>query len=135
VTPLGEGQASDNCKCLNQPIQCYDLYPMPELLMVITTVPDRAIGLSLSNGLLEQKLIACAQLLPALTSIYEWQGKVCEATEHLLFLKTTKDKYQQVETYLQAQHPYDEPEIIALPIVLASAGYGQWIESIVQGES
>lgn len=103
-----------------------------QLLMIVSTVPDRAIGLLLSRGLLHQKLIACAQILPPMTSIYEWQGEVCEATEHLLLCKTTVDKYPQVEAYLQEHHPYEEPQIIALPIALASAGYRQWIESIVQ---
>jgi len=99
----------------------------PNLMLITTTLPSQTTALELAEQLVCQKLVACAQVLPAMTSIYVWQGELCQDSEHLLLLKTTADNFTQVEGYLKAHHPYSEPQITAIPITHASQGYAQWV--------
>jgi len=99
----------------------------PSLILVTTTLPSQPPALELAQQLVSQKLVACGQVLPAMTSIYVWQGQMCQDIEHLLLLKTTADKFSKVEAYLREHHPYSEPQITAIPIAYASQGYRQWV--------
>jgi periplasmic divalent cation tolerance protein len=96
------------------------------LWIVLTTLPDREAAINLGRSLVQLKLVACAQILPAMTSIYEWEGKICEETEYLLLLKTPKSKYAELEKELRSLHPYAEPEILGLEAAAVSATYLQW---------
>ncbi len=99
----------------------------PALILISTTLPNQQSAIELAQKLVSQRLVACAQVLPAMTSVYVWQGQLCEETEHLLLLKTTADNFPQVATYLQQNHPYTEPQITGIPISHASQGYRQWV--------
>ena len=98
-------------------------------LVVFCTCPDLATAESIAETLVNEQLAACVNLLPALTSIYRWQGQVQRDTECLLLIKTHSMVYPQLEARILALHPYQVPEIIALPIQAGSAIYLDWIIS------
>lgn len=98
-------------------------------LLVLNTCPDREIAEKIARALVEQNLAACINILPGLTSVYRWEGQIETTQEHLLIIKTHSDRYQAVETYLRNNHPYELPEIIAVPIERGLTDYLQWIDS------
>lgn len=100
-----------------------------DALIVLTTVERAEDGARLARLLVEQKLAGCVQMLPPMTSIYRWQGRVEEASEVLLLIKTTRAVYDQLEAALKELHPYQTPEIIALPAAGGSADYLAWLTS------
>lgn len=99
----------------------------------MTTVADRSQALALADQVVRERLVACAQMLPPITSIYSWQGEIEQAEEFLLLLKTPADRYPDLEHRLHQIHPYDEPEILALPATQVSATYLDW--AVVQTRS
>lgn len=100
---------------------------MEQALLVITNLPDAALAHALARQLVEQKLAACVNNLPGVKSVYRWQGAIEEAHETCLLIKTTQMAYPQLEAAIKAAHPYDLPEIIALPIVAGWPAYLDWI--------
>ncbi|MEW8284582.1 MAG: divalent-cation tolerance protein CutA [Candidatus Thiodiazotropha endolucinida] len=105
--------------------------PTP-LLLILCTAPDRETALKLSRSLLEQRLAACVNLSPPVTSVYHWQGRLEESEEILLLIKTTKQQYSNVEATLRAQHPYELPEIIAVPVEQGLDDYIDWVERCIK---
>lgn len=100
---------------------------MSNHLLVLSTLPSQELAEQLATQLVEQQLAACINILPSMTSIYKWQGKLEQGSEHLLMIKTTKDRYSALADYIHKQHPYELPEIIALPIEQGLPEYLQWI--------
>lgn len=98
------------------------------LLLILCTVPDRQTALALSKSLVEQGLAACVNVTTPVTSIYQWQGELEQSEEILLLIKTTKKQYQSVEAVLRTEHPYELPEIIAVPVEQGLNGYLNWVE-------
>ncbi len=105
--------------------------PTP-LLLILCTVPDRESALKLSSSLVEQNLAACVNLTSPVTSVYKWQGKLEQTEEIVLLIKTTQQRYQQVEAALRAQHPYELPEIVAVPVEQGLDDYLDWVERCVK---
>jgi periplasmic divalent cation tolerance protein len=101
--------------------------PTP-LLLILCTTPDRGTAVRLAGMLVEQELAACVNLSAPITSIYRWQGKTEQSDEILLFIKTTKDRYQACEAAIRAEHPYELPEIIAVPVEQGLDEYMNWVE-------
>ncbi len=97
------------------------------MLLVFSTFPDSDTARTVARTLVAEKLVACVNLLPAVTSIYVWQGRHEESTEILALLKTPCDRYPALEARLRALHPYEVPEIIAVEITAALPKYLQWI--------
>jgi periplasmic divalent cation tolerance protein len=95
-------------------------------LVVLVTAPDQKTARQLSAALLEAKTVACVNLVPGLESHFWWQGKVQKAREVLLMCKTTAGKVAELEQLVLALHPYDLPEIIALPVSSGTAGFLDW---------
>ena len=95
----------------------------------MTNLPDAVIAEHIARSLLERKLIACANILPGIKSIYVWQGAVETAIECALWLKTTSAHYDAIEQQILAQHPYALPEVIALPIERGLPAYLSWIQT------
>jgi periplasmic divalent cation tolerance protein len=79
--------------------------------------------------LVEEQLAACVNIVPGITSIYAWEGKIESAQEHLLIIKTSKLNYQVIESFIKKHHPYQLPEIIAIPVERGLPEYLNWIES------
>ena len=98
-----------------------------DFLIILSTAPSQEMAEQLANGLVSSKLVACVNILPSLTSIYEWQGKVEKSSECLLICKSMKSSVDQAFKYLNDHHPYDCPELIALPVESISASYGRWL--------
>jgi periplasmic divalent cation tolerance protein len=96
-------------------------------LLVITTLPDAAHAQTLATALIEAQLAACVNILAPCRSIYRWQGQIEDATEVPLLIKTTADRYPALEAAIRAQHPYELPEIIAVPIDRGLPDYLAWV--------
>lgn len=101
-------------------------------LLVITTCPDAACAEALADHLVGEHLAACVNQLPGIRSTYEWQGKVNRDQEVLLLIKTRADCWDRLEAAVRSRHPYQVPELIALPIVRGSGDYLNWINSLVE---
>jgi periplasmic divalent cation tolerance protein len=102
---------------------------MTEALLVLTNCPDEQAADRIALALVEQRLAACVNRLAPVQSVYRWRGNVERATEVPLLVKTTRERYGDVEQAIRHLHPYDVPEIIALPITAGYAAYLRWIES------
>jgi len=103
--------------------------------LILCTCPNSAIAEQLASLLVEQRLAACINIVPGLTSIYRWQGKIEKDTEVLLLIKTTQDRYAGVESAIQQHHPYELPEIIAVTVDEGSPDYLRWITSSMEDVS
>ena len=101
-------------------------------LTVLTNLPDVESARKLAKMLVEKGLAACVNIMSPVQSIYRWKGVVEEAAEVPLFLKTTQDRYAEVEKTIREHHPYEVPEIIALPIVTGLAAYLDWVKEETQ---
>jgi periplasmic divalent cation tolerance protein len=105
---------------------------MGEHIVVLITAPSKEVGTEIAHALLEQKLAACVNIVSPINSLYTWKGETCSDEEVLLFVKTKAaifgDKFVPA---VQAVHPYDVPEIIALPIIMGSKSYLDWIDAEV----
>lgn len=97
-------------------------------LLVLANLPDQALAERIADALVEQGLAACVNILPPVKSIYRWQGKVQRDTEVAVFIKTTQARYQELEQAILQAHPYDVPEIIALPITAGLPAYLAWMQ-------
>ena len=96
-------------------------------LLVLTTLPDRAAAERLADALLEKKLAACVNILAPCRSVYRWKGAVQHDEEHPVLVKTTAERYGALEQALRAAHPYELPEIIAVPIERGLPAYLDWV--------
>lgn len=94
-------------------------------LVVLCTFPDVEQARGIAAELVERRLAACVNLLPGVESVYRWEGKVERAGEVLAVIKTTR--YPELEAALQDLHPYEVPEILALPVAAGLAGYLAWL--------
>jgi periplasmic divalent cation tolerance protein len=101
--------------------------PPPDALLVLCTCPDEATAGGIATALLAAGLAACVNCVSGIRSMYRWEGEIRDDTEVLLVIKTRAARYAALETTLRAQHPYDLPEIIALPVVAGSRDYLNWI--------
>lgn len=99
---------------------------MPALL-VLTNLPDRAAAERLAEALVEQRLAACVNLLAPCRSVYRWKGELQRDEEHPVLAKTTAERYPALEAAIRAAHPYELPEIIAVPIERGLPEYLTWI--------
>jgi len=101
---------------------------MSDCVQVMTTAGSEEEAGRISELLVERRLAACVQVVGPIVSRYRWQGAVEEEREWQCLAKTTRAAYEQVEAAIREVHSYDEPEIIATPIVAGSAGYLAWVE-------
>ena len=96
-------------------------------IMVLSTVPDEACASALAERMVSERLAACVNIVPGITSVYLWEGKIVSDSERLLLIKTTRRCYSRLEALILQRHPYDLPEIIVLPIQQGHADYLKWI--------
>jgi periplasmic divalent cation tolerance protein len=99
-----------------------------EYIQVFTTVEKREDADRIASTVVHTRVAACAQVLGPIRSTYWWKGKVEEAGEWLCMMKTRQDLFPALEKEIKSIHPYEVPEIVALPIVAGSASYLQWID-------
>ena len=98
-----------------------------DTLLVLTNCPDEEVANTIALAVVEARLAACVNILPRVQSIYRWQGKVESATEIPLFIKSTATSYPALESIIRQHHPYDVPEIIALPVTHGLPAYLNWV--------
>ena len=103
----------------------------PTALVVLTTLANQADARTLVTALLEQRLIACGTLLPAGRSVYRWEGQVKEEAEVVVLLKTDRSCWDALCDAVRERHPYDVPELLALPVHAGLDGYLAWLEAEV----
>jgi periplasmic divalent cation tolerance protein len=100
---------------------------MDETLLVLTNLPDRDAAVKLAHELVERRLAACVNVLAGCTSIYRWKGVIENAQEVTLLIKTRSALYEELEAAINDLHPYELPEIIAVPVVRGLAEYLAWV--------
>lgn len=101
---------------------------MSDHIQVMTTVDDRGAADRMAQGLVERRLVACAQILGPVRSTYRWEGGVAEDEEWLLFLKTRQEIYAELEEAIKELHPYTVPEILAVAVWAGNADYLHWLD-------
>ena len=101
-------------------------------LQVQTTTDSRAEAVELGRDAVQARLAACAQVAGPVLSSYWWEGDLERAEEWTLLLKLPATRYQELADFLAQRHSYDEPEIVATPIVAGSAAYLSWMEEVTQ---
>ena len=101
---------------------------MSDAIVVLCTGPDNTSARQLAQTLLSEKLAACVNLIPQVTSLYYWQGKMEESQEVQLVIKTRRTMFGVLQERLLSLHPYEVPEILALPILCGNPAYLQWVQ-------
>jgi periplasmic divalent cation tolerance protein len=97
--------------------------------LVITNAPDRATADTIARGLTEARLAACVNVMSPCASVYRWQGAVETAEEVPVFIKTTAERYAEVEALIRSLHPYELPEVLAVPAARGLPAYLAWVEA------
>lgn len=102
-----------------------------DIIVVIVTVPGLEEGRRIGREILTSRLAACVSILPRVESMFWWEGKIVEEHEAMMVVKTTKDQFAKLEGKIAGLHPYEVPEIIAVPLVGGSAQYMEWVKGEV----
>ena len=104
----------------------------PDALVCLMTCPDAETAERIGRTLVEEELAACVNIAPEVRSIYRWQGRVSLDVEALCLIKTTRAGFEALRARVVALHPYEVPELIALPIVEGSAPYLDWLRGSIK---
>ncbi len=99
--------------------------------LVLCSCPEDGTAERIAEALVDRRLAACVNIVKDLTSVYRWQGRRESATECLLFIKTRRERYPELESAIAEMHPYEVPEVIALPLSAGLAAYLGWIDAQV----
>ena len=102
---------------------------MPDIIQVVTTTARREEAERIARELVEAKLAACCQTIGPIVSTYRWQGEIETSEEWQCWIKTRGSLFGQVEAAIRRIHPYEVPEILAIPVVAGSAAYLAWLET------
>jgi len=100
----------------------------PSVVVVLVTCPSREVAERIAKALLEARLAACVNITPELKSIFWWKGEVEEASEVLMFIKTKAELLDELIARVRELHPYEVPEVIALPVAAGLSDYLAWVE-------
>jgi len=100
---------------------------MESMLLVITNLPDREAARRLAEGLVTARLAACVNLLSECSSVYRWKGAIETAAEVPVLIKTRASLFHEVEAFIVGHHPYEVPEVIAVPLGRGSPAYLEWL--------
>lgn len=106
---------------------------MPHHLVVLTTLASEEEAVPFVRTLLDQRLVACGTILPPARSLYRWEGSIADEREVVVLLKTTRERLHELEAAFDRLHPYDVPELLALPVHAGLAAYLGWIDAEATG--
>ena len=95
------------------------------IVVLVTCPPDKAQGIA--NALVEERVAACVNVVPSLSSVYRWKGAVHNDAEALLVVKSTKDRFEALKLSVLKHHPYELPEVIAIPVDRGHTPYLEWV--------
>jgi periplasmic divalent cation tolerance protein len=98
-----------------------------QLSIILVTAPSLEVANQLAHGLVSERLAACVNVLPQVMSTYVWEGRLEQAEEVLLMIKTRRARYATLEQYVRAHHPYDTPEIVEIPAGRVAPAYWEWV--------
>ena len=101
-------------------------------IIVLVTTANKSEAEKISEALLKEKIIACANIISTVTSFFHWQGKVDKCEECLVVMKSRRDLFAELEERVKGLHSYDVPEVLALPIVDGSDAYLSWLDSVLK---
>lgn len=102
------------------------------MLVVLTTAPNLTEAENLAEKIVVAKLAACVQVVPEMKSFYFWENEIQRESEHLLLIKTLPEKYEELEKFIQSNHSYAVPEIVALRAEEVSGSYLDWMRSYLR---
>ena len=102
------------------------------MLLVLTTTPNSEEAERLARSIVDEKLAACVQILPQMTSVYFWEGAVQTESEHLLLIKTLEEKFDALSEFIRTHHSYEVPEIVAIEAEKVSESYLKWLHGAVR---
>ncbi len=108
--------------------------PDPSYCVALCTCPPEKAG-QIAGELVRRRVCACVNVIPGLTSVYEWKGEIERDSESLLVIKTRSDRFGELEAAVAAVHPYEVFELIALPVERGNAAYLDWIDSLLGADS
>ncbi len=106
-----------------------------QAMVVLSTAPDESTAAELAAVLIERRLAACVNIVPGVRSLYLWEGEVHDDPEVLMVCKTDAQRLDALSATLQDKHPYDCPEVVALPVAGGAAAYLAWISETLGGEA
>jgi len=101
----------------------------PDTLVVLSTLPSDGEARALVRRLVDDRIVACGTVLGPITSVYRWEGRVEEATETQVLLKTRRDRWPALLAAVEALHPYDVPELLAVPVAMGLPAYVDWVRN------
>jgi periplasmic divalent cation tolerance protein len=107
--------------------------PSDQFVIVLTTLPVDGDGEKLASRLVEERLAACVNILPAMRSVYRWKNAVERADERQLVIKTTINRLRELEVWIRNLHPYEVPEFVVVPIIEGSHDYLSWLADSTKG--
>jgi periplasmic divalent cation tolerance protein len=105
-----------------------------EYLVAMTTLATEEQAVSLARSALERRLVACANVMPAVRSLYRWHGAIQDDREHLVLLKTRADRFDDLAKAFAELHPYEVPELVALPVARGATAYLGWLDDCLGEE-
>lgn len=98
-----------------------------DIIVIYCTVPDKKVARSITKILMKHKLAACVSMVDRVNSVFSWDGEICEEKEVLMMIKTRRANYAKIKLVIEDLHPYEVPEVIALPVVDCSEDYLKWL--------
>jgi len=111
--------------------KCEKMAEGSDYCIVLCTYPDQASAEAFANELVKNKLAACVNIVPGITSIYQWKGKLEKGQELLVVIKTKSAVFKAIETAILSHHPYELPEIISIPLINGLPNYLSWIDDSI----
>jgi periplasmic divalent cation tolerance protein len=100
---------------------------LTDAMLVLTTLPNADAAGEMAKSLVEEKLAACANIFPAVRSLYRWQGKIQDENEVLVLLKTRQEHFERLKSRILELHPYEVPEVLAIPVEQGYQAYLEWL--------
>ena len=98
-----------------------------DVAVLFCTVPNAEVGARVAHAVVDASEAACVNIIPGLRSIYRWRGETCDDAELLLVMKTTRSRCEELSRHVKAMHPYETPELVALPVEAGSLAYLDWV--------
>lgn len=121
------------CRPWKKPPECH--VSEPECLVVLCACPEGALATHLADTLVEEQLAACVNCVPGVVSCFRWEGRVQHETETLLLIKTTRARLAALTARIRSLHPYELPEVVAVPVMGGLEAYLAWVRESVSGPS
>lgn len=104
-------------------------------IIVLTTTDSQELAEKIAAALVEAGAAACVNILPGIRSIYRWEGRLCKEQEHLLLIKSSAAKFEDIRNRIRKMHTYQVPEVLALPVAAGDADYLEWLRASVKIEA